>query len=172
MIRRLGLALAVIMLLVPLTVFSAGEKGSIRLRLRHDGVAVPGGNVALYALSDGEDTGDPQTLWKEAESTGQSLAVMAVGPDGEVRFDDLEPGRYLLGQPESAEGFLPIKPFCVSLPMTVDGQPVYHIDAAPKTERKPDSKLPQTGLLIWPAYLLLAVGAAVTGAGILVSKRK
>ena len=164
--------MTILVMIVPLTVFSAGDRGSIRVRMRYEDVAVPGGTVALYALSDEDDTGDPQTLWERAETSGQSALVIPVGLDGEVIFENLEPGGYLLGQPESAEGYLPIKPFCVRIPMHMNGEMMYHIDATPKIETKPETKLPQTGLLIWPAYLLLAVGAAVAGMGILVGKQK
>lgn len=172
MIRRLGLIMTILVMIVPLTVFSAGERGSIRVRMRYEDVAVPGGAVALYALSDEDDTGDPQTLWERAETSGQSALVIPVGSDGEVIFENLEPGGYLLVQPKAAEGFLPIKPFCVRIPMHMNGEMMYHIDATPKIETKPETKLPQTGLLTWPAYFLLALGTAVAGAGILMSKRK
>lgn len=172
MVRRLGLLMTVLVMIVPLTVFSASERGSIRLTLRYDDAVVSGGSVALYALSDGEDTGDPQALWETAKDSGRSPTVMTVGSDGVVVFENLEPGGYLLGQPESAVGFLPIKPFCVRLPMSVNGKVMYHIDATPKIETKPHNKLPQTGLLTWPAYLLLIVGTTVAGIGILMDKRK
>ena len=69
--------------------------------------------------------------------------VQAVSNDGNVVFDDLELGLYLIVQTEASKGYEPINPFLVSLPMAEDGKWNYAVDASPKvgayTPTKPDT---------------------------------
>lgn len=58
--------------------------------------------------------------------------VQAVGNDGNVVFDDLELGLYLVVQTKASNGYKPVNSFLVSLPMAEDGQWNYEVDASPK----------------------------------------
>ena len=97
----------------------------------------------------------------------RSLNIGLIDANGQVTFDALEPGLYLLVQNETVEGYLPAAPFLVFLPLLEDRAYVYNVDASPKVEIKtaataeptpkpttPDTKLPQTGQLNWPIPFL------------------
>ena len=58
--------------------------------------------------------------------------VQAVSNDGNVVFDDLELGLYLVVQTKASNGYKPVNSFLVSLPMAEDGQWNYEVDASPK----------------------------------------
>lgn len=126
----------------------------------------------MYCVTDLEDTTDPERMAAEVLNWELPGTVREVGSDGYVEFSDLSPGQYLLVQLEAANGFLPMKPFCVSLPMWLEETLTYQIDAAPKLEPVPGEKLPQTGLLIWPAWVLLGTGALLVGIGAFARKRE
>ncbi len=57
-----------------------------------------------------------------------------IDDEGQVRFTELEPGLYLLEQVEAPEGYSKIKPFAVSVPLKINGQWNYAIDASPKMD--------------------------------------
>lgn len=172
MIRKLLIFLMLTVLIVPMTAFAAERTGSIRLTMHHGSDAVPGGTVTLYCITGWEDMTDPQKLAASAADAGLPGTTRQVGTDGRIVYEDLEPGQYLLVQKAAAEGYLSMKPFCVSLPMSVGGELIYHIDASPKLELVPSEKLPQTGLLVWPAWVLLGAGAMLIGIGIFSEKQK
>lgn len=132
--------------------------------------ALSGGELTLYKVADvqrkngdlsfeycsdfdgcGIDLGDlsdstlaeqlQEYLPKNAEGT-----VQAVGDDGNVTFDDLELGLYLVVQTKASDGYEPVNSFLVSLPMAEDGEWNYNVDATPKvgaytptTPDKPDT---------------------------------
>ena len=52
--------------------------------------------------------------------------------DGNAAFEDLELGLYLIVQSKASNGYAPIKPFLVSLPMAENGKWNYEVDASPK----------------------------------------
>lgn len=58
--------------------------------------------------------------------------VQAVSNDGNVVFDDLELGLYLVVQTKASNGYKPVNSFLVSLPMAEGGQWNYEVDASPK----------------------------------------
>jgi hypothetical protein len=70
----------------------------------------------------------------------------------------LKNGVYLVFQPETAVGYLRIRPFFVSVPVIRDGVPVYDILACPKTEKEEESEIPDTGdsLLFYAGLLPLS----------------
>ena len=58
--------------------------------------------------------------------------VQAVSNDGNVVFDDLELGLYLVVQTKASNGYKPVNSFLVYLPMAEGGQWNYEVDASPK----------------------------------------
>ncbi len=66
-----------------------------------------------------------------------------IGEDGVVYFDGLPVGLYLLTQTTPADGYYPVNPFLVSLPLYDEesGLYEYQVDATPKTEVQ---KIPET----------------------------
>ena len=170
MAKRGYLWLLVLLLVFPVS--AAGETGSVRLNMTYQGSAVPGGTVTLYPISEPDASllsADPDALAQRDLSDGVSRAV---GEDGTVSFYDLENGIYLLVQNHAAGGYYPVKPFCVSIPITVGDELEYHIEAFPKLEPLPETKLPQTGLMRIPVWSLLGGGLSLTALGFLLTKRK
>lgn len=114
-----------------------------------------------------------------AESNGLAENVKPIGTQkaGEVTFENLEAGVYLVLQREPAKGYNAITPFLVTLPYYQDGAYVYNVDASAKTElekepapTKPttpptEPNIPQTGQLKWPVPLLAIVGMLVFALG-------
>lgn len=162
----------VLLFLVPFTVFAAQQKGSIELTMREGPAVVAGGTVTLYCVTDWHDTADAKILADYAQAQKLPGITQDVGKDGKVTFGDLEPGQYLLVQGSVAAGYLPMNPFCVSVPMAVGEELIYNIEAAPKLERIPEPTLPQTGQLVWPIWALLGGGFGLIGLGFLLQKRK
>ncbi len=104
---------------------------------------------------------------------------------GQVVFSAIPCGLYLITQktPGSHYGFERMSAFMAAVPMTnEDGTGwIFDVTARPKVERKPtptptrtpgpsvtpprDSKLPQTGLLVWPVLALAGVGVGLFAVG-------
>ena len=105
--------------------------------------------------------------------------------DGKATFAGLPTGLYLIIQEKAAKGFSKLSPFLVSVPYMEDGQYLYDVTAAIKTEleREPEStpppstkpdgpKLPQTGQLNWPVPVLAVSGLAMFTIGFLLRKKE
>ena len=105
--------------------------------------------------------------------------------DGKATFAGLPTGLYLIIQEKAAKGFSKLSPFLVSVPYMEDGQYLYDVTAAIKTEleREPEStpppstkpdgpKLPQTGQLNWPVPVLAVSGLAMFTLGFLLRKKE
>ena len=105
--------------------------------------------------------------------------------DGKATFAGLSTGLYLIIQEEAAKGFSKLNAFLVSVPYMEDGQYLYDVTAAIKTElkREPEStpppstkpdgpKLPQTGQLNWPVPVLAVSGIAMFTLGFLLRKKE
>ena len=153
-----------LLLVMPLTSVAAENGGYIRLTMAYNGQTVTGGSVTLYDVSDTpEDIGPPEMILY-AKELGIPGTEKKVDTSGQVIFDGLSAGKYLLVQQKAAEGFYPMNPFLIQLPLESDGIQVGCIEAAPKLE--PEKKLPQTGQLIWPAWMMLSLGIAFAGIGI------
>ena len=75
---------------------------------------------------------------QSAEGTTKTIDA-----DGNVTFEDLELGLYLIVQTKASSGYEPINAFLVSLPMAEDGKWNYEVDATPKvggyTPAKPET---------------------------------
>lgn len=127
-------------------------------------------------LSDLNDKGLPVKLLQYAQNNGIAPDYSAVtNEDGRAVFSNLPEGAYLVRQNgfEQTCYFTEADPFVVTLPMTVNGEWSYQVMAEPKvdvvtrptatpapTESPSDSKLPQSGLLLWPV-IALSVGGVV-----------
>lgn len=95
--------------------------------------------IELGDLTDSTLAGQLQEyLSDNAEGT-----VREVDANGNVNFDDLELGLYLVVQTKASKGYKPVNSFLVSLPMAEDGKWNYAVDASPKvgayTPTKPDT---------------------------------
>ncbi len=129
--------------------------GSITVKFIKNGQPVSGGSIICtrvgYIHKDGSSYSfkrrldnqdilnlqDPDTaalLEKFVKQNNISGIVKNVGKDGKVVFQDLETGVYLIRQKDAAEGYLPIRPFLVTLPYLKDGAYIYDVDASAKTE--------------------------------------
>ncbi len=84
--------------------------------------------IELGDLTDSTLAGQLQEyLSDNAEGT-----VREVDANGNVNFDDLELGLYLVVQTKASKGYKPVNSFLVSLPMAEDGEWNYEVDASPK----------------------------------------
>lgn len=178
------------------------QTGAIGVSMRYDGAAVPGGTLTLYHVGAiDENNGDYSFVptgdfadcgyslaRPDSAALARSLATLAkscagtektIGSDGTVKFENLEPGLYLLVQATAADGYSAVEPFLVTVPMLENGVYVYEVDATPKVEleKKPeasatpkpegsgngngDGKLPQTGQLNWPVPVMATTGVCM-----------
>lgn len=192
--------------------------GSIRFSMLYDGSAVGGGSLTLHRVGDvaEEDGNYTFTLTEAYAASGADLTDLTdtalaagladyttangiagegvtIGSDGTAAADGLALGLYLVMQDQPAEGYEPIAPFLVSVPMWDEtaGAYLYTVDAAPKlggltktppaataAPAKPDAgdpdtvtttataaTLPQTGQLNWPVPVLTLAGLLLMLAG-------
>lgn len=174
-----------------------GRKGSITIEMEYDGTAVIGGTMTVYQVGEvAEDDGNYTFVKAEsmrafsgvyedlsspelAEELAAFVNANAISPNttvenqsGKVIFSNLKLGLYLIVQTQAAEGYEPLKPFLVSVPINEDGQYVYEVEARGKFQvqqalkpatpdtpvNQPGSRLPQTGQLNWPVPVLTVAG--------------
>lgn len=189
------------------------KKGSIRISLQTEEGPVPGGDLVLYRVADViEENGFRFELIPELAGSGISLeeedissSLLAerlrqaaadaglegvrreIDENGEVLFEDLSVGLYLLVQETAAEGYELLDPFLVSIPMNENGEYIYDVDASPKAalehaEETPGPSetpepqetpepMPQTGQLKWPIPVMIALGTVLLVCGIVVIMR-
>ena len=88
-------------------------------------------NADMINLQDPDTAHELERYVKQNNITGTAKTV---GKDGKVTFDNLEPGVYLIRQKNAPDGYMPIKPFLVTLPYLKDGEYIYDLDASAKTE--------------------------------------
>lgn len=175
------------------------QKGTIIVEMTYDGNAVAGGKLLAYrvariAQNDGnysfealapyevdelnqENLNTPELAEAFAEQISGEGIEPAISEDGLARFENLELGLYLIIQTEAADGFEPLKPFLVSVPMYEDGHYVYEVNAEGKFQlhqetpptatptESPGPGLPQTGQLNWPIPLLAVSGLGLFSIG-------
>ena len=133
--------------------------GSIRFSMLYDGSAVGGGSLTLHWVGDvaEEDGNYTFTLTEAYAASGADLTDLTdtalaagladyttangiageevtIGSDRTAAADGLALGLYLVMQDQPAEGYEPIAPFLVSVPMWDEtaGAYLYTVDAAPK----------------------------------------
>ena len=116
-----------------------------------------------------------KALWKLAREKDLAGQIQQADAAGNVLFEPLEEGLYLLVSAAEEPEF---DPFLVKLPTLLDGKQVYHIEAKPKQEEAPPTEpttpptepprtdIPQTGNSVTPIYLLMGGGILVTMAGL------
>lgn len=133
------------------------------LRLYMVGIPESGGYRILECFGGGivkqEDADSPHLAQWLAEAAGESGHTVNLDVDGNVCFSNLEPGLYLITQPQRMDGFYPIQPFLVAIP----GEGEQYIQAYPKTEPIIADN-PRTGQPVTP--LLGAMGMVISGVGL------
>lgn len=170
------------------------RKGTITVEMEYDGKAVAGGTLSAYRVGQIREYDGNYSFVKTkamAAFTGsyediasaelaESIAAYvkenqlsaygtAKNQNGKTVFTDLELGLYLIVQTGASDGYEPLKPFLISVPMNEDGHYVYEVNAEGKFQLYQESKpvtpvtpseptLPQTGQLNWPIPVLTAVG--------------
>lgn len=196
------------------------RKGKITVNMVYDGQPVSGGTLAAYWVGQiQEDNGNygfaktpdmeaftgnyadlsAPTLAEEVAAFVQKNSVQACATaentEGKAVFSELKLGLYLIVQTEASQGYEPLKPFLVTVPMNENGSYVYEVDAqgkfqlAPKepdpSESNPtepskpteppkptDPTLPQTGQLNWPVPVLAVLGLGLVAIGWLLCSGK
>ncbi len=171
------------------------RRGSLEILMEYEGEPLTDGSLTICKVGDIEIkdgnsgfvlveslTGGPSLEDIHAPALAEELAELAREKglpmireriqEGRVHFSDLEVGLYVVIQQEgdAIEGFAPIQPFLLSLPVWTDGVYQYDLQAVPKvplvTEptvpttptEPPTPDLPQTGQLNWPVPVLVVMG--------------
>lgn len=131
---------------------------SVVLRDHQTETAVSGGEMTLYRVAEAKEA-DGSLIWqytngfencgvdmgdlsdsKLAEKLEKKISedavkqVEAIGTDGNVIFEELPVGLYLLVQTEAAEGYNAVSSFLVSVPFQDGDKWIYDVDAGPKVE--------------------------------------
>ncbi len=204
--RRWFAALLAVWLLCPLAANASAvpdlsRKGSITVEMVYDGKAVTGGTLSTYYVGSVREEDGNYSFVKtpdmeafpgdyaspDAPQLAADIAAFvkknalpgcarAKNRNGKAVFPILDLGLYLIMQTEASEGFEPISPFLVSVPMNENGRYVYDVTAEGKFQlhQKPkpteptqptDPKLPQTGQLNWPVPVLTVLGLLLFSAG-------
>ena len=172
MAKRSWIWLILLLSSLSFPVSAVSASGSICLTMQFQGTPVSGGTVTLYEVTEMDHSEKPEELLKIVRSGGHDGVTREVTSDGTVCFFDLKEGCYLLSQETAPEGYYVMKPFLVSIPITVGGEVQYHVEGTPKLQRIPETKLPQTGMHILPVWGLLGGGLVLTALGLLLQKRK
>ena len=204
------LSLILTLLMVPVQSFASeiippDKTGSITLTLKYDGKPIKDGSFSCVQVADvvNEEAdyyfrqllGDKSILREglpKADEVYQALMkdrvfyilhkVTRTNTTGAVKFEDLEPGLYLILQETPSDGFTAVSPFLVSVPyLDADGTYKYDVDASVKAElykepetipttpttkpTQPVEKLPQTGQTTWPIPLLASGGMMLFALG-------
>jgi len=183
-----------------------GRTGSITVKMSFEDKPVPGGTLTIYQVAvpvwqedhyefvytqpfddcllplDDFSTPDSANGFVEYVIDHDILGIEeTISDHGVVMFDRLEQGLYLLVQQEAAEGYFCATPFMISVPMYVEDDWVYDIDATPKVdlEREPvppppvtPPDIPQTGMLQWPIPVMAISGIALFMTGWLLFFRR
>lgn len=204
--RGMMLLLAALMCCMCATAFAhdvpdLSRTGTLNVTMKCDGTAIPGGSLTIFRAGEvSEDDGNFSfVLTQEFAASGaklddvqsadlaEALAKFAkdnklagntktIGFMGDVKFENLELGLYLVVQNKPADGYFAADAFLVSVPMLENGVYVYEVDATPKVELEkapeptdepdePDEKLPQTGQLNWPVPVMATVGVGLFSCG-------
>ena len=110
---------------------------------------------------------------------GQFDASGVTDAQGQVLFEDLSPGLYLLlrVKVKDANADYLFSPCFLSVPETVNGELVDHVVSTPKYQWDPpeeDPQIPQTGQLQWPIPVLMISGIllCLSGIGMLPDRKK
>lgn len=184
------------------------REGMITVKMEYDGTAVSGGTLTAYQVGQIQEDNGNYSFAKTAamenfsgdygnisdSKLAEDLAVFvkkhsisayatAENNAGTATFTNMKLGLYLIVQTEASDGYEPLKPFLVSLPMNEDGHYVYEVNAEgkfqlhqepkPTSPSKPsDPTLPQTGQLNWPIPVLVITGLLLFAVGWLLCRSK
>ncbi len=143
------------------------RKGSITVAIKDGEKRLTGGSLTLYKVGDvAEDDGNfifvltdefrasglslkdieseqlAKDLAEYADDSGAYSNTEDIDSEGRLVYKNLDVGLYLIVQKEAAEGYLPVNPFLVSVPMVQDEAYIYDVYATPKVD-DPD-KIPET----------------------------
>ncbi len=138
---------------------------SVTMRSVQDDEAIPGGSLTIYKIGsyiwlnsqyliqiedeftqrdyfnylypESLDAAMAQEYQVMVDERGIEGSTCEIGGNGEVSFTNLNQGLYLLSQKDPPEGYNPINPFFVTIPLydTVTGSYLYDVDASPKTQK-------------------------------------
>lgn len=185
------------------------QNGSISFSFNTDTITVTGGSVDLRMVArwndetktlewcEGwENSGQPvdaEKLFKDKNAAAR-LFVYAevhelpaqkihVGADGTAKAEDLPMGIYLVSQMEPFDGCMTMLPALISIPVEVDGEWIFDVDALPKLEplviestvpstTEPDNDIPPTGQTNWPIPLMILGGCFLILLGVCVRRGK
>lgn len=161
-----------LMMLLPMRVIAAQVDGSIELTMMYRGNPIPGGTVTVYDVTDQDEFTDPEKMLRYAQKQKLPHDTVTVSAEGKAQFSGLESGYYLIAQETPADGYLPMKPFLVGIPMQIGGETVYRIRATPKLSPEPETVLPQTGQNHWPVWILGGLGLVLFCTGWIIGKQK
>lgn len=184
---KINLLLATVLCLLLSFPVSAARVGSLLVKrisqpvvLYHvadaQGTATEDFSGALTDTLTDTNTGAAEAKKLQQYAKEQSLSgkEKAPGDAGEVFFDGLEEGFYLVCSTAQKGEFAP---FILKMPTVAGDKTIYNVQAEPKTGGSDDSgdpseppvigpTIPQTGNIQWPKYLLLILGAVLILAGL------
>lgn len=179
--------LVVLLLLLTTPKAQAAELGSIQVCGVEQSVcmyAVAGADGTLIAgfqeitvdiTDETQAAANAKALWKLARENNLEGQILQADAEGNVLFDAVEDGLYLLSSTAENPEF---DPFLVKIPTLINGKQVYHIEAQPKQAETPPTEpttppteppkpnIPQTGNSFTPIYLLMGGGVVLTIAGL------
>ena len=87
-----------------------------------------------YSLDDLESDKLAQDLVRYAKNHGIEPDTRTIPHSGQLVYEGVEPGLYLVEQKEANVEFYPIDPFLISVPMYDGEEYIYNVEAAPKLE--------------------------------------
>lgn len=122
-------------------------------------------------------------LFVYAEVHNIPAQQIQVGTDGTAKAEDLPMGLYLVSQIEPFDGCMTMLPALISVPLYMDGEWVFDVEAAPKLEplvlestvpstTEPEIDIPPTGQTNWPIPLLTLGGCFLILLGVCVRRGK
>lgn len=118
-----------------------------------------------------------------AEANELPFDTIEVQPDGTAKAEELALGVWLVSQSEPFAGCETMLPALISIPMEIDGEWIFDVEATPKLEplveettvpttEAPPPDLPPTGQVNWPVPLLLLGGVFLILLGICLHKER
>lgn len=206
------LCVIAIICLTATSVFAAGyfngsdRLGSISFHFNNGEISVTGGSVELRMLAfwndeikslqwceDYADAGltiddlfgenAASKLFEYAQSKQLPAQEIQIGEDGTAKVEDLQLGVWLLSQTEPFEGYETMLPALISIPMEINKEWIFDVEAVPKLEplveestvpttETPPPDLPPTGQVNWPVPLLLLGGVFLILVGLCIRRER
>ena len=173
---------ALLLSLAPMAMATDG-RGSIRVKLDTGDLPVINGAVTLYQVGIKVEEGyriteafgggivhkadadsEKLALWL-AESAEEQGMPKLLDADGNAIFSELEQGLYMLVQTERVDGFYPIYPILITVPLEDNWNPAIYREPVPVV-----TELPKTGQSLIPYLGLL--GMFLSSAGLLLCRKK